>query len=159
MPIVRHADAPVEGSSAGQPEDDFLIVSMLAGDAAALRKLMDRYDRLVRYTVFRASQDRCRRDPDWLDTIAADAWTGFVRSLQRDPTRRPKSVPAYLAQIARNRCVSALRRIPDDGAAIDVDDAKLPDSTVSGDPTETLSKIEDMESLYLGLLEEKGVSW
>ena len=96
-------------ASSGGPDDAFLIASMLGGDPAALNKLIERYDRLVRYTVLKMSRSRCLRDPDWLDTIASDTWTGFVRSLQRSPDNRPKSVRAYLVQTARNRCTSAMR--------------------------------------------------
>jgi RNA polymerase sigma factor (sigma-70 family) len=136
------------GASTG-PDDQFLIAGMLGGDAAALNKLMERYDRLVRYTVLRASRSRCVQDPHWLDTIASDTWTGFVRSMQRSPDKRPKSVRAYLVQIARYKCTGAMRSNPpvheslsthEDGATVDV-------AAPTEDPAELLSRMELLEAL------------
>ncbi|MBI4719381.1 MAG: sigma-70 family RNA polymerase sigma factor [Planctomycetes bacterium] len=94
------------------PHDDFLVSSALAGDEAALRKLMERYDRLVRFTIFRLTRQECLHDPDWLDTLAADVWTGCIRSLRARFERddRPQSLSTYLIQASRNRCISALRK-------------------------------------------------
>jgi RNA polymerase sigma factor (sigma-70 family) len=104
-----HEKTQPDPASSGGPDDAFLIASMLGGDPAALNKLIERYDRLVRYTVLKMSRSRCLKDPDWLDTISSDTWTGFVRSIQKKPDNPPKSVAAYLVQIARNRCTSAMR--------------------------------------------------
>ncbi len=71
---------------------------------------MERYDRLVRYTVFRVAKGHCVRDPDWLESVASDTWAGFVRSIRREPAEQPQSAKAYLARIARNQAISALRR-------------------------------------------------
>jgi len=87
---------------------------MLAGDSAALRELMARYDRLVRYAIFRAARVQCTRDPEWLETVASDTWMGFVQSMKGEGANRPASLAAYLARVASNRTVSALRRIRPD---------------------------------------------
>jgi len=151
---VRGDSTSESGPSAG-PDDDFLIAGMLGGDATALDKLIERYDRLVRYTVLRASHSHCMRDPHWLDTIASDTWTGFVHSMQRSPDNRPKSVRAYLVQIARNKCTSALRRTPpahepiggrEDGAMLDI-------AATTEEPAELLSRIELLEDLRSCLAE------
>lgn len=92
------------------PSDEFLVAGLRGGDQAALRVLMDRYDRLVRFAIFRLSKIECRRDPQWLETIAADTWMGFVGSLRRLPEVTPQSLAAYLTTIARFKVVSALRR-------------------------------------------------
>lgn len=150
-------DSPSESGPSAGPDDDFLIAGMLSGDAAALDKLIERYDRLVRYTVLRASHSHCLRDPHWLDTIASDTWTGFVRSMQRSPDNRPKSVPAYLVRIARNKCASAMRRTPpayepiggrEDGATLDI-------AATTEEPVDLLCRIELLENLRscLGELE------
>lgn len=108
-----------------EPSDAFLITSMLAGDEAALRVLMDRYDRLVRYAVFRAGKKQALRDPQWVDSVAVAVWTGFVNSMRRIAPRSPDSVSAYLAQLARNQSVSTLRKSSTEdrpkGARLDVD--------------------------------------
>jgi RNA polymerase sigma factor (sigma-70 family) len=87
------------------------VAAAIHGDDAALRTLMDRYDRLVRYTIFRTAKRQCVRDPQWLDTVASDSWTGLLQSLRRAPGKRPTSLPTYLTAITRNQTLSALRRL------------------------------------------------
>ena len=150
----------MEPVPAKPPDDDFLVASLLGGDAAALRKLMDRYDRLVRYAVFRTTKDRCLKDPQWLDSVASEAWTGFVQSIRRDPDNLPKSLGAYLVQIARNRAVSAARRsargseLPAGGIAADA--ANIP--AEMNDPAEELARIELLDTLRGCLAEMDGES-
>jgi RNA polymerase sigma factor (sigma-70 family) len=130
-------------------DDQLLITGMLAGDAAALRKLIDRYDRLVRYTVFRVAGRRGGQDPQWIDSLASDTWIGFVRSLQRDVANRPASVPAYLVQIARNQSISAIRKTARTAqpASLDQDDhADSIESELEG-PGEVVSRLEDLQTL------------
>lgn len=143
------ADASSESGSSTGPDDGFLITAMLGGDAAALNKLIDRYDRLVRYTVLRMSRSRCVRDPHWLETIASDTWTGFVRSLQRDPDNRPRSVTAYLVRIARNKCASGMRSDPPSHESIEgpEDGTKAQIAATTEEPVELLSRVELLESL------------
>lgn len=144
-------------STAG-PSDDFLVAGMLGGDRAALNKLIERYDRLVRYTILRGASERCTHDPHWLESVASATWAGFVRSLQRHPDQRPKSVRAYLTAVARNQVVSALRG----GSA--VDDATLPLDSDGGtliaatleEPIDTLSRLELLETLRICLSELAG---
>ena len=69
------------GQQPGQePSDNELLVAIGRGDPLALRLLMDRFDRLVRYVIYRASRQRCRRDPLWLDSVASEVWTDLCRS-------------------------------------------------------------------------------
>lgn len=127
--------------------DEFLVESVRGGDEGALRALMDRYDRLVRFAIFRLSRSECRRDPHWLETIAGDTWIGFVRSLQRSPDLRPKSVKAYLTTVARFKVVSARRRasVP---SGISVETDELTEIEVyQDDPLELLSDLESLDSL------------
>lgn len=80
------------------------------GDAASLRRLIDRYDRLVRYVAFRVGRRRANLDPQWVDTVASDAWLGLVKRLQRSPDQEVVgSITALITRITRNRAVSALR--------------------------------------------------
>lgn len=129
-------------------DDQFLMRAMLGGDAAALEQLMSRYDRLVRFAIFRASKSRCLSDPHWVDTISADTWTGFVRSLQRDPARMPDSVKTYLIQTARNRSISAIRSTRTAPASLE-DEAAEVSAKAGGDadPVEMASRLEELEAL------------
>lgn len=130
------------------PSDDFLVESLIAGDAAALRTLMQRYDRLVRYAIFRMSRDRCARDPQWLDSVAGETWAGLVQALRRGRDSRPASLKAYLTQIARNRCVSALRQ-GKAGQPLSLDNEELAGNIeTDGDgPAELLGHLEDLDAL------------
>ncbi|MGB2985610.1 MAG: sigma-70 family RNA polymerase sigma factor [Phycisphaerae bacterium] len=155
MPNDRGVEPQGAEGSSPSPSDEFLVAGMLGGDAAALTRLMDRYDRLIRYTVFRASKDRCVRDPQWLESIASATWTGFVRSMQRDPDNPPKSVRAYLVRIARNQVVSALRSSPPERESLYIhengDDAPI--AARLEEPIEELSRLEHLEALRVCLAE------
>jgi len=148
MPTDRRAGSSLPHHSSDTPSDDFLIASMLGGDPGALRKLMERYDRLVRYTIFRASKARCLQDPQWLESIASNTWAGFVRSLQRHPKDRPNSIRSYLVTIARNQVVSALRTGGSLEVLIQTTDDRAGDipSTLE-EPGETLLRLEQIEAL------------
>jgi len=143
------ADSNAPRECSASPSDSFLIAGVISGDAAALRKLMDRYDRLVRYTIFRASKDRCLADPEWLESLSSETWTGFVGSAKRDPDGQPKSLRAYLVQIARHKVVSALRRKQPDAIPLYGNDDS-PGPSVAAEleePTETLARLELLEAL------------
>jgi RNA polymerase sigma factor (sigma-70 family) len=143
MPPDSTADAP--GPSAPSPDDRFLVDRAISGDAAALRRLMARYDRLVRYTIYRRSKERCHADPQWLDTVASDAWTGFIRSMRTSDAVAPRSLGGYLVRIARNQVISALRRA---GRVADRPLAELPAAdAVAADPNDPLAELAEAESL------------
>jgi len=91
-------------------EDDHQLAARVSrGEEAALRRLIDRYDRLVRYTVFRTARTSCLHDPSFLDSTASQTWMGFVQSCRRGGENIPDSISAYLVRIARNQTISALR--------------------------------------------------
>jgi RNA polymerase sigma factor (sigma-70 family) len=131
------------------PDDHFLISSILGGDDAALVKLMERYDRLVRYTVFRASPERCQRDPEWLESIASATWAGLVRSIRREPDAKPKSVQAYLTRIAKNQVASSLRAMRSEPISVPLqqENEALPITAELEEPVEELSRLELLEAL------------
>ncbi|NOX57434.1 MAG: hypothetical protein GXP29_01065, partial [Planctomycetes bacterium] len=79
-----------DGGGAQRDTDAALIRKLLAGDEPAMRELVHRYDRLIRYTVFKTGQRHCDRDPGWLDARANEAWAGIVQSLRRSG---PKNIP------------------------------------------------------------------
>jgi len=136
------------------PSDDFLVAGMLGGDWSALNKLIERYDRLVRYTILRGARERCTHDPQWLESVASASWAGFVQSLQRHPDRCPKSVRAYLAAIARNKVVSALRGTPPlNDAAVSIHSFGELIAATLDEPIDTLSHLELLETLRTCLLE------
>ena len=160
MPLGSNADVPADEHPSRGTGDSFLISSVIGGDAAALRRLMERYDRLVRYAIFRAGKEHCLRDPQWLDSIASETWTGFVRSIQRDPDNPPKALGAYLVQVARYRAISAVRRVSAgrdrEAAEIEGDPADIP--ALLNDPAEELDRLEQLEALRtcLGELDADG---
>lgn len=90
--------------------DNDLLGRIADGDPLSLRLLMDRYDRLIRYTVYRASRERCRRDPLWLDSVCSEVWTDLCRSLRINGNPGIDNIHSYLIQIARRRSIDALRR-------------------------------------------------
>ncbi len=157
MPTERSSDSPAGEGPSPAPDDDFLIASMLGGDAAALTRLIDRYDRLIRFTVFRSSKDRCLQDPEWLEGVASATWAGFVRSMRRDPDHRPRSLRAYLVQIAKNQVVSGLRAAPPQHQSLwtDVDGTDPAITSRLEEPLEILSRLELLEALR-GCLAELG---
>ena len=137
------------------PSDDFLVAGMVGGDWSALNKLIERYDRLVRYTILRGARERCAHDPQWLESVASATWAGFVQSLQRHPGQRPKSVRAYLSAIARNQVISALRSRSAPDASTQPLDA-VSDTLIAAtleEPIDTLSRLELLETLRTCLFE------
>ena len=140
-----------------QPDDRFLIERMLAGDSAALDRLMSRYDKLVRFAIFRISRERCGKDPQWLDSIASEAWAGFVQSMQRTHSELPASVGSYLVRIARNRCISAIRGESRRPVEYDIEETSAADriEVSMDDPAEVVVHLEETEALR-GCIESLG---
>jgi RNA polymerase sigma factor (sigma-70 family) len=134
------------------PDDRILVGRLLDGDEDAMRLLVDRYDRLIRYIVFKTGRRHCDRDPGWLDARANEAWTGIVKSLRRGgPDNIPPSIPSYFAQIARNKCLDAVR-VADARPVIPIDgppegggevEATVPDE----DPVTLLESLEQLDVL------------
>lgn len=139
-----------QGSTPDDPArigDDFLLRSAAAGDGAALRELMRRYDRLVRYTVFRFSRTQCTRDPQWLDDIASTAWNGLIHSA-RINANLPRSLASLLVTIARNQCISALRRLrPQEPSTGSVADAAEVLEDAAADPVTLVQRLELLAAL------------
>ncbi|MFQ5463195.1 MAG: RNA polymerase sigma factor [Phycisphaerae bacterium] len=139
------------------PDDGFLLAAMASGDAAALRQLMLRYDRAVRYAIFKRSQSICIQDPYWLDSIASESWAAFVTGLRNRPDDPPQSVRSYLLRIAQNRCISAIRsrRAGLGGEALEgpiIDELGHED-----DPSDNMAQLELLEALRacMGGLDEE----
>jgi RNA polymerase sigma factor (sigma-70 family) len=149
MTSVRRIRSDHSEPDAPSPTDDFLIACMLGGDHAALLKLMDRYDRLVRYTIFRASRDRCAHDPQWLESVASATWAGFVQSMRRHPDDRPRLLATYLARIARNHTVSAIRAVNTTSELTSQDDdvESLSIAADIDEPGEEVGRLELLEAL------------
>ncbi|MGB0717015.1 MAG: RNA polymerase sigma factor [Phycisphaerae bacterium] len=132
-------------AAAAEPADTFLLESMLGGDSTALRKLIDRYDRLVRFTIYKIGASRCASDPQWLDAVASDVWSGFVQSLQRNPDSLPENTKAYLTRIARNRAISAVRgkNLPINS----LDDHEGLADQIEGESADPADELADLEML------------
>jgi hypothetical protein len=84
--VGRAFDGAELGNPLVEPSDDALAALVAGGDETALRMLLDRYDRLVRYTIYRTARGMCKRDPQFLDSVATEAWMGFVRAVRSDST-------------------------------------------------------------------------
>ena len=96
-------------STTSAASDEFLIASLRGGDSHAFQKLMDRYDRLVRYVIFRTARQTCLVDPEWLDSVATDVWVAFIRGQSGDQPEAVQSISGLLSTIAARRTVSAVR--------------------------------------------------
>lgn len=147
------ADEHSSGAGSADHDDRALIVRLLDGDEQAARWLIDRYDALIRYTVFRTARRHCDRDPGWLDARANETWTGIVSSLRRLGTDGiPPSIPSYFSQIARNKALDAAAKadvrpiIPFDSeveAGLDAEPTTDPED----DPADLLAGLEQLETL------------
>jgi RNA polymerase sigma factor (sigma-70 family) len=139
--------------SSGSPEDRQLVVALLAGDAEALRRLIERYDRLIRYAIFKAGRRYCDRDPAWLDARANEAWSGIVQALRRlGPRHLPSNVGTYFAQVARNKALDAIRQADAEQiipfVAKDLaDHGSDPESDPEDDPAAILENLEELDAL------------
>lgn len=143
MPGDKRNDDQRAHSRASEPDDDTLIKALLDGDASALRPLIQRYDRLVRYTIFHGSRDKCASDPQWLDSVASMTWTGLVKSMRKNGAVAPLRLKAYLVRIARNQTVSALRSARIESVWSGGDVSEIADVTTAGeDPAFELERIE-----------------
>lgn len=142
------ADRPGAGTD-DDPPDAALLQGIVRSDPDALRALMRRYDRLVRFAIYRTCRAHCTQDPDWLDARASETWTGFIRSMQRPGARPLGDVPSYLLQIARHKCLDAVRisrALADQTVtAGDAEIAQLPDTNEN--TTELLSRLGQLEAL------------
>lgn len=131
--------------------DENLIRGVVAGDAGSLRELIEQYDRLIRYTIFRSCGDECRKDPTFLDGIASEVWSGFVESVRRRGTDSTSSLKSYLVQIARNKCHDHLRRagreLPTQPAdAVATSDNREPADSAA-DPSALLIRLEQLQTM------------
>lgn len=138
--MTSRSDRPKRRSAS---EDLALWRDIRRGSDAALRELMTRYDRLVRFHIFRLGSSRCQSDPQWLDAVASASWMGIVRAAARPDAPPPRSVSAFLVKVARNQCITALRsprRPADDPFPEDV-----PDPGVQTD--DVASRIEELAAL------------
>lgn len=144
-------DAPPPDRARDELGDDDLAIAIAAGHEAALRQLIARYDRLVRFTIFRQAPDKCNSDPNWMDSVASEVWTGMVRAIRRDRYAAPTSLRAYIVGVARNRSISALRKTAalketpplDLAAAARESDPSAPDPSEIAEQMEMLGALRD----------------
>jgi len=139
--------------TAPDPQDRQLILRLLDGDEEAVRLLVDRYDRLIRYTIFKTARRHCERDPGWLDARSNEAWTGIVSTLRRRGRAAiPPSIPAYFSRVARNKSLDAAGKadarqvIPIDQAVADVDAHNSPTDPETN-PLNMLESVEQITAL------------
>ncbi|GJM25904.1 MAG: hypothetical protein DHS20C16_23190 [Phycisphaerae bacterium] len=130
-------------------QDVVLIRKVLSGDEDAMRGLVTRYDRLIRYTIFQTNRRHCERDPGWLDARANETWTGIVQSLRRSgPSKIPPQISGYFVRIAKNKCLDAAKRA-DARAVIPIEEgrADLEPAEVDVNPELLLQGAEELERL------------
>lgn len=130
-------------------QDVVLVRKILSGDEDAMREMVTRYDRLIRYTIFQTARRHCERDPGWLDARANETWTGVVQSLRSaGPSRIPPQIPGYIARIARNKCLDAAKR-SDARAVIPIEEgrADLEPADADVSPELLLQGAEELERL------------
>ncbi len=84
--------------------DRRLLTGIQAGDPEPLRQLMDLYDRLIRFAIYRTAKSECTRDPAFLDSCASDVWLALIQRVRRDGPDIAANLRSYLIQIARNKC-------------------------------------------------------
>ena len=139
------------GRQPTEPSDQQLFAALAGGDPTALRRLMDRYDRLVRYTIFRASRQRCQRDPLWLDAIAGEVWTDLCRTVAARGPDQIASVHSFLIQLARRRCIDGLRRVGltalSDQPGVEEIDAAHQQAAADQAVFEQVAQLEQIEAL------------
>ena len=149
--MLADGSANSAAGHAGDPEptDEFLVSSLRGGDSAALRMLIGRHDRLVRFTIYKLTKTRCLKDPQWLDSIASATWVGFVQTIRREGAKPPKSIPAFLSYVARNQAISALRRKEPDAVPLDADHASegLGIAIETEEPSRLVSEQEELAAL------------
>ena len=154
MASGKRKPRPTSSSDKDPPasrRDENLIRGIMAGDADSLRELIDQYDRLVRYAIFRTCGDECRKDPTFLDSIASEVWSGLVESVRRLGTDLASSLKSYLVQIARNKCKDHLRRagreLPTQPAdAVATSDNREPADSAA-DPASLLIRLEQLQTM------------
>ncbi len=132
-------------------DDAVVVARILQGDDLAMRALIERYDRLVRYTIFKTGKRYCERDPGWLDARANEVWTAIVSALRRrGADNLPPNIPAYFAQVSRNKCLDAVQRA-DRNQVFPFDphdsDSHQPPAEDEENPLALLENLEQLESL------------
>jgi RNA polymerase sigma factor (sigma-70 family) len=159
--MAGDAPSPDAGRSRPQPgpADQQLIARLLSGDEDAARLLIERYDRLIRYTIFKTGKRHCDRDPGWLDARANEAWTAIVSALRRRGVHAiPPKIPAYFATIARNKALDAVAQadarttVPFDSAAAESGPPAEPASDAATDPASMLENVEQLSALREAIL-------
>lgn len=130
-------------------DDQELIRNIGRGDELALRELMNRYDRLVRYTVFRTARNQSIRDPHWLDAVASETWNGFVAAARRGVVMQAGSASGYLSGVARQQAISALRRASTEArhTAIEWEAGRTETKESTPDPHALMEDLEALQAL------------
>lgn len=129
--------------------DDELAIAIAAGHDAALRELIARYDRLVRYTIFRYAPDMCHADPYWIDGVASQVWSGMVQAIRSDRHAAPTCMRAYVVGVARNQSITALRKSTTikQRPALALEAAAGESDPSAPDPAEVAERLEMLEAL------------
>jgi RNA polymerase sigma-70 factor (ECF subfamily) len=132
----------------GEPDDIELLRRMARGEISALRELYARHGRLVYGLALRIIAD-----PETAEEICQDV---FLRAWEKAGTYRSEKaqVRTWLARIARNRSIDALRRRGSrDARARDAwEELKAAAAEPSGDPASPVEKGEVRERVSRAVL-------
>lgn len=144
----ENANPPDRSESDARRQDLESVERFLNGDEQGIRDLLDRYDRLVRFSIFKTGRRYCQKDPDWLNARANEAWSRIVERLRWRES--PSNFPAYFSQISRNTCLDAIARADrreafriaeygSDGNPIDADD--------EADPAAVIEHLDQLDAI------------
>ena len=136
--------APDQFASAGVSPaiDAQLLDRVRGGDQQAMTEIFDRYGRLVYSVAFRVLQDQAHAE-DVMQDVFFKVWREPHTFLEgRGP------LGAWLAVVARNRAIDAIRRRKPTDA---VDDVVLVSKTNLASETERNSMIEKVRAVLKGL--------
>jgi RNA polymerase sigma factor (sigma-70 family) len=140
-------NGPMARDGEHEASDQALLADIQAGQPVALRQFIDRYDKLVRYTVYQQSRHRANRDPNWLDAVASEFWTDFCRSTAAGKLTHVGNIPAYIIQSARFRCIDALRRAKKGPEAFGGDSDEIAGAQLIEDKADTDGLLESLEEV------------
>ncbi len=105
------SDGTPDAEADGEHELRALLGRVRAGDEAAARELLVRYEAQVRLVVRRQLPKLLRSRFDSLDFLQS-VWGSFFRQMRAGPEEfvQPRALVAFLAKVAKNKVIDEYRR-------------------------------------------------
>lgn len=128
-------------------EDDLLLEAARAGDQRAFERLVERHGPWLLRRI-----DRTVRDDQLAQDILQQVWLQLYRSLST--LRVQGTLPAWLARVARNRCVDELRhkRLPTFSELTAGEGEEVPPVALLLDPAPLSEELVEQQELHQSLL-------